>query len=861
MKSLKITSLRVPCRNKPASLCLSTFYPKIQAHLAPFMKKLISLLLFLTSFQIHAQVPALSSGEIYQGIKKLNVLGSVLHIAAHPDDENTLMLSYMSKDQLVRTGYLSLTRGDGGQNLIGAEQGYNIGVIRTQELLGARKIDGAQQFFSRAYDFGFSKTRKETLNFWDQNKVLGDVVWMIRKFQPDVIITRFPPDPRAGHGHHQTSAYLAEEAFKLAADAKAFPDQLKYVKTWQAKRLVWNTFTPGFTNKKPEGEKNPFISTEIGGYNPVLGKSYTEIAAESRSQHKSQGFGSAPARGERIDYFLHKEGIPAKANLFDDVDISWNRVPGSQKVQTLVTDAINNYKIGDPSASVPELLKINTELNKLDTSNIYVKAKRQELCDLLVQCTGLFFETNPNEFSAVAGDLADIKITVVKRSAYPVKLTSIRWTGVKSDSSVNMTLGTNEMNAFSIKARLPESLHISQPYWLEKPIDKGIFQIDNQQDIGYPENRPETVTDFVFDIDGQKFSYNRPWIYKFTDPAIGEIYRPFEIRPAVTTNISEPVFIFANAAPKILTVMVEAQKPQMKGEVKLDLPKGWKSEPAKADFNLTEKYQEQNFSFTITPPAKNEEATVRSVVTADGKNFDRSIRTINYRHIPSQTLFPPAEAKLAKLDVKTTVTKIGYIAGAGDDVPMALRQMGCTVTMLNEAALSKDLGVYEAIIVGIRAYNTENRLAYYQEKLMEYVKNGGTMVVQYTIPSHLLVKQIGPYPLQLSAERVAEEDAEMRFLRPGHQLLNYPNKITQKDFNGWIQERGLYFASDWDKTKYEAIFSSNDTDESLKDGSVLYAPYGKGHYIYTGLSFFRELPAGVTGAYRLFANMISVGKK
>lgn len=824
------------------------------------MKKITVLLFLITSFQIRAQVPTLSSSEIYQGIKKLNVLGSVLHIAAHPDDENTLMLSYMSKDQLVRTGYLSLTRGDGGQNLIGAEQGYNIGVIRTQELLGARKVDGAQQFFSRAYDFGYSKTRNETLNFWDQKKVLGDVVWMIRKFQPDVIITRFPPDPRAGHGHHQTSAYMGEEAFKMAADVNAYPEQLKYVKPWQAKRLVWNTFTPGFTNKKPEGEKNPFISAEIGGYNPILGKSYTEIAAESRSQHKSQGFGSSPVRGERVDFFLHKEGVPAKNSLFDDVDITWNRVSGSQKVQALVKDAIKNYNIENPSSSVPALLKINQELNKLDTANIYVKAKKQEICDLLVQCVGLFFETNPGDFSAVAGDLADIKISVVKRSEYPVKLTSLNWTGVKSDSVLNMNLGSNEMNAFAIKAHLPENLKMTQPYWLEKPIDKGIFQIDNQLNIGYPENRPETNTVFVFEIDGQKFTYSRAWTYKFTDPASGEIYRPFEIRSAVTTNINEPVFIFANTTPKVISVMVEAQKKQVKGILKLDLPKGWKSEPASVNFDMTDKYQEQTYAFTITPPAKNEEAVVRSVATVDGKNYDRAIKTINYRHIPSQTLFPPSGAKLAKLDVKTTVTKIGYIAGAGDDVPMALRQMGCTVTMLNEAALAKDLSEYEAIIVGIRAYNTESRLTYYQEKLMDYVKNGGTMVVQYTIPARLLVKQVGPYPIQLSHDRVAEEDAEIRFLKPDNALLNYPNKITQKDFNGWIQERGLYFASDWDKTNYEAIFSSNDTDESLKEGSVLYAKYGKGHYIYTGLSFFRELPAGVTGAYRLFANMISVGK-
>ena len=829
----------------------------------PFMKKITFLLFLLLSYQIRAQIPALSSGEIYQGIKKLNVLGSVLHIAAHPDDENTLMLSYFSKDQLVRTGYLSLTRGDGGQNLIGSEQGASIGLIRTQELLGARKIDGATQFFSRAYDFGFSKTRKETLNFWDQNKVLGDVVWMIRKFQPDVIITRFPPDPRAGHGHHQTSAYLAEEAFKLAADPNSYPDQLKFVKTWQAKRLVWNTFSPGFTNKQPEGESNPFISLEIGGYNPVLGKSYTEIAAESRSQHRSQGFGSAPARGARIDYFLHKEGVPAKSTLFDDVDITWKRVPGSQKVQVLVDDAIKNYNINNPSATIPSLLKINQELAALDSTNLYVKTKKQEISDLLVQCAGLFFETNPYEFSSVAGDLADIRVTVVKRSSYPVKLVSLNWTGIKSDSILNLALSANDMNAFNTKVRLPASLKISQPYWLEKPINRGNFQIDNQQDIGYPENRPETKTDFIFEIDGQKFSYSRPWIFKFTDPAQGEIYQPFEIRPAVTTTINEPVFIFADAAQKTVSVLVAAQKSMIKGVLKLELPKGWKSEPASFNFDMTEKYQEQTYNFVITPPSKNEneEAVVKSVAVVDGKTFDRSIKTLVYQHIPSQTLFPLAEAKLAKLDVKTTAKNIGYISGAGDGVPIALRQMGCTVTMLNEAALSKDLSAFDAIVVGIRAYNTEDRLTFYQEKLMEYVKNGGTMVVQYTIPQRMKVKQIGPYPIQLSHDRIAEEDAEMRFLKPEHTLLNYPNKITKKDFNGWIQERGLYFASDWDKTHYETIFSGNDTDESLREGSVLYAQYGKGYYIYTGLSFFRELPAGVTGAYRLFANMISVGKK
>ncbi|MCE7041589.1 PIG-L family deacetylase [Dyadobacter sp. CY312] len=825
------------------------------------LKKLLLLSLLPFSFNASAQVPSLSSGEIFQNIKKLNVVGSILHIAAHPDDENTLLLTYMSKDQLVRTGYLSLTRGDGGQNLIGAEQGYNIGVIRTQELLGARRIDGAEQFFSRAYDFGFSKTREETLNFWDQDKVLGDVVWLIRKFQPDVIVTRFPPDPRAGHGHHQTSGYLAEKAFAMAADPKSFSDQLKFVKPWQAKRLVWNTFSPGFTNKPPTGEKSGFISLQISGYNPVLGSSYTEISALSRSQHKSQGFGSSASRGQRIDYFLHKEGEPATKTLFDGIDLTWKRVTGSGEVQELVSSLIKNYDVNNPTLSVPGLLKLNQQLAVLDSTDINVKTKKAEVKDLIVQCLGLWFESNPVSFSATSGDYEKVNISVVNRSTYPVNLVSLRWTGAASDSTLNLPLQEGQENKFTVNPKLPASLKVSQPYWLEKPIDKGLFQIDSQQAIGFPENRPETVTNFVFEIDGQKFSYSRPWIYKSTDPAEGEIYRPFEIRPAVTVNISEPVFIFASVEPKQISVVVEAQQGNTEGSVKLNTPAGWKSVPASAEFNIKEKNQVQNFTFTVTPPAKNQEVVVSAIATVNGKTYDKSIRTIAYHHIPSQTLFPNAEAKLAKIDVRTTAKNIGYIAGAGDDVPAALRQIGCQVTMLDGSELSKDLGIYDAIVVGVRAYNTVGILSHYQAKLLEYVHNGGTMVVQYTIPGDVKVANLGPYPLVTGRDRITEEDAAMKFLIPDHPLLNYPNKITQKDFDGWIQERGLYFGLDWDKSKYQAILSGNDTDETTKEGSVLYAKYGKGHYIYTGLSFFRELPAGVTGAYRLFANMISVGKK
>ena len=816
--------------------------------------------LFLSLFLVKSFAQT-SSGEIYQDLKKLNVLSSVLYVAAHPDDENTLMLAYLSKDKLVRTGYLSLTRGDGGQNLIGPEQGYNIGVIRTQELLGARRIDGAEQFFSRAYDFGFSKTREETLRFWDETKVLGDVVWMIRKFRPDVIITRFPPDPRAGHGHHQTSAYLAEKAFSLAADPKSYPDQLKFAKPWQAKRLVWNTYTPGFTNNSPTDEKKPYTSAEIGGYNPVLGKSYTEIAALSRSQHKSQAFGTSPARGQRTDYFVLKEGEPAQTSLFDGVDMSWKRVKGSAKVQALVNTAIQNFSQGKPAKSIPILLIINAELNKLDSTDQYVILKKKEVQNILFECLGLWYETNPESFAGVAGETVPIKISAINRSDYPLTLKSISWTGNTKDSILNLKLNDNVFFQANVKAPLSEKLKISQPYWIEKPLDKGMFDIEKQTDIGYPENRPETTTTFTFDIGGQLFSVSKPWIYKHNDAAEGEIYQPFEIRPAVTVTISEPVYVFADPMPKMINVTVQAQKQSVKGTAGLQLPNGWKSEPATFEFDLKNKFEQQYLSFLVTPPSGNQEVTIRAFAKSNGVVYEKGIKTISYRHIPSQTIFPASETKLARVDVKTAVKNIGYIAGAGDDVPTALRQMGCTVTMLNEAELAKDLTQYEAIVVGVRAYNTESRLINYQAKLMDYVKNGGTMVVQYTIPNGQIIKEIGPYPLTTGRERITEEDAELTILQPDNQIFNYPNKITSKDFEGWIQERGLYFGETWDKEKYTPLLIGHDMDESPKEGALLYAQYGKGNYIYTGLSFFRELPAGVTGAYRLFANMISVGKK
>ena len=806
------------------------------------------------------------AGEILSNLKKLNVLGSVLYIAAHPDDENTLLLAYLAKDRLVRTGYLSLTRGDGGQNLIGPEQGENIGVIRTQELLAARRVDGPDQFFSRAYDFGFSKSTDEAVRTWGQDKVLSDVVWMIRKYQPDVIITRFPPDARAGHGHHSASGFLAEEAFKISNDPTKFSEQLTYVKPWQARRILWNVFIPGafMSNRKPE-EAGNLIGIETGLFNPLLGRSYGEIASESRSQHKSQGFGVAANRSARIDYFLLKGGDPAQKDPLDGVDVSWKRVPNAGAVQTQVNQLISGFRTDQPAASVPALVQVYKAICQLDTTNLYVRTKRQDVQTLIQQCLGLWFETNPAAYAVTPGASIGLSTNIVSRADVPITLVSVQYSTGK-DTTLNLALKPNDVVLLPTQVTIPANHKISQPYWLEKPIVKGVFQVDNQQLIGMPENPPALTASYTFTIDGQRFTYTRPVVYKSTDPVEGEIYRPFIIQPDVTANLTERVYVFANNSPKTAEVVVKAGRANVSGTLKVDVPAGWRIEPASAPFSLKNKDDEQRATFTLTPTSQAKDGKLQAVMATSAGTYTTALRQIAYKHIPTQTLFPPAEAKLVKLDVKVTAKNVGYVVGAGDEVPAALQQMGCHVTLLGPAQLSGNLSGYDAIVIGVRAYNTDDFLAIYQPKLMDYVKNGGTMVVQYVTPggsgliqNGLKVSQLGPYPFKVVNERVTDEDAPMTFINPQHRLLNYPNKISEADFSNWIQERGIYFAQDWDKA-YEPIFSSHDPNEAPKQGSLIYAPYGKGHFMYTGLVFFRELPAGVPGAYRLFANLISVGK-
>jgi LmbE family N-acetylglucosaminyl deacetylase len=806
----------------------------------------------ITSGVLAQTAPPTDIATIEQNFKKLNVLGSVLYVAAHPDDENTRLLAYLAQEKHYRTGYLSMTRGDGGQNLIGNEQGELLGLIRTQELLAARKVDGAEQFFTRANDFGFSKGPEETLKLWDKEKVLGDVVWVIRKFRPDVIICRFPTTGEGGHGHHTASAILAQEAFTAAADPKRFPEQLQYVQPWQAKRLMWNTFSFGSVNTTAPDQ----FKVNVGVYNPLLGKGYGELAAESRSNHKTQGFGSARQRGDAYEYFKTILGEAPKDDLMDGVNTTWKRVKDGDVISTGVTVISKNFEPEDPYKSVPALVQLLGRVEKI--SDVYWRTqKTKELSDLIAACAGLWFESYVTEQSVALGDSIDIRSQVLDRYNDKVKVNFIDGTHFGDGGKV---IPDNEVQTFNSKIL---AANITQPYWLQEPHGIGSYTINDERLVGNPENPDLPKVEYEFIIEDKPVHFERQLVYKYVDPAKGEIYQPVQVVPSVTANIKDQVYIFNSQQPQTVQVKLKSFKNGTTGNIRLNVPEGWKVSSRNATFTNKSKGDEWEQDFTVTPAGNRSQTGVLEVQVTfgmDPKVYNYGILSIHYNHVPNITIFPPAQAKLLQLDLKIAGKKIGYLDGAGDLVEDALRQVGYEVHDLKESEiLNGDLSVYDAIVIGVRAYNVNPRLAIEQPKLMEYVKNGGNLLVQYNNSNGLVVKQIGPYPFKVVNERVTDETAKVTVLDQNNPVLNYPNKISQSDFDGWVQERGLYFTKDAD-SQYQKVLQMNDSGEAPKDGSLITAEYGKGRFIYTSLSFFRQLPAGIPGAYRLFINLMSKPK-
>lgn len=826
-----------------------------------------NLLLFISAFLLtytpaSSQEPSkLTASEIFEKIQKLNFLGTALYIAAHPDDENTRLLSYLSNKVKARTGYLSLTRGDGGQNLIGSEIRELLGVIRTQELLAARKIDGGEQLFTRANDFGYSKHPDETLEIWNKDEVLSDVVWAIRTFKPDVIINRFDHrTPGTTHGHHTSSAMLSTEAFDLVDDETQFSKQLQYTSTWKPKRLFFNTSSWFYSSNQQfeEASKN-FIKIDVGVYYPLKGVSNNEIAALASSQHRCQGFGRLTTRGSQPEYlsFLKGEEPKDKNNLFSGINTTWNRIEGGGEVGNILYEIEENFNFNNPSQHIAQLLEAYLLIKELKDDH-WRTVKTKEIKTIIEACLGLYIEASAISSTSVPNSEIVINFELINRSSFPIELISIQPNTTSSKIYKGLSLNENIKQTFKETIVL-ENVNYTVPYWLKEKASLGMYNVKNQTLIGLPETPRAVAVTFNLVLNYTPITFTKNVVRRYAESDKGEIYAPFEIVPRVTTKLMDKVLLFSDTIAKKVWVEVKAGTNFVTGEVSLEAPEGWQVSPSKIPFSIAQKNDKEKVAFLVSPSKNESEGMLKAIAISKEKKYTKELIEINYNHIPKQTVLKNAEAKVVRLEIKKKGTNIGYIKGAGDEIPESLRQIGYNVFLLQPEEINlENLQKFDAVVLGIRAYNVVDKLKFKQKHLVAYVKEGGNLIVQYNTSRGVDVQ--APYPLKLSRDRVTDEASEVTILAPNHPILNEPNVITENDFKGWVQERGLYFPNVW-SDQYTPLLAMKDKGETLKLGSLLVAKYGKGNYIYTGLSFFRELPAGVSGAYKLFANLLSAEHK
>jgi len=833
------------------------------------MKKYIYFMLLAVLFSTitTAQKPQkLNSNQIYEKVQKLNFLGTALYIAAHPDDENTRLISYLANNVKARTAYLSLTRGDGGQNLIGPEIRELLGLIRTQELLAARRIDGGEQLFTRANDFGYSKHPKETLEFWNKDKVLSDVVWAIRTFKPDVIINRFNHrTPGTTHGHHTTSAMLSVEAFDLAANKTKYTEQFEYTQPWQPQRLFFNTSAWFYRNQEEfkKATEGKLSSVDVGVYYPLKGLSNNEVASMASSQHLCQGFGRVTTRGTQQEYMEFLKGTKPKDNsdIFSGINTTWNRLKGGGAIGDILYEVEKSFDFSNPSKHLPELLNAYDRIQLLEDTH-WKAIKLKQIKEIIEAAAGLYLEVSATSSSTTPNGEVVLRIEMLNRSSITTHFDSYSVLG----NGTRLVRGEEKQLENNIRVHITDTIQLknkqySDPYWLQNKGTLGMYDVKNQLNIGKPESDRPLQVEFHLNIWEHEIWFKKDVVYRYAKRDKGEIYEPFEILPEVTTKLANKVLIFSDGNPQKVQVVVRAGINNVKGNVGLDLPSDWKVSPNEIPFSITQKGDNLTVDFMVTPPNGQSEGVLKSFATIDGNQYGKELVEINYDHIPKQSVLLDSEAKVVRLDIEKNGNYIGYIAGAGDVIPESLRQIGYNVLVIDPTEINNEnLHKFDAIVLGIRAYNTVDALKFKQKFLLEYVERGGNMIVQYNTSGRRGIDVGAPYELKVSRDRVTDETAKVTILAKNHSLLNFPNKIESSDFNGWVQERGLYFPNTWGK-EFTPILSMNDKGETAKEGSLLVAKHGKGYYMYTGLSFFRELPAGVSGAYKLFANMLSIGKE
>lgn len=827
---------------------------------------------------------------IVQQLRTFANTGTVLHVAAHPDDENTQLITAMARGRGYRTAYLSITRGDGGQNERGPDFGEKLGVLRTQELIAARKLDGGRQFFTRAIDYGYSKSPEEALRIWDHQAVLGDVVRVIRTFRPDVIITRFPiPPGSGGHGQHTASAMLAVEAFSLAADPTAFPEQLNEgLKPWQAKRIGWN----GWNNNNQSPLKGPITQFDIGGADPVTGVPFGTIANQSRGMHKTQMLGVFSERvgspAQNFQNFQLLAGDAPTTDIMDGVDTTWARLPGGAALIPLIEDAIAKFTPADPAAIVPALLVIRAKLRELGAeprnlaSNILVSPlkdaplgtpgaypqkpmmdeKLAYLDDLICSLLGIEYGATTPKAEVIPGETIDLRQTVsVKSDVVPVAVTYRFEDDSIVESSEPIPLLPSKALEFTTRMKVPPDALLTHPYWLREESAVGLAKVSNPRLIGTPENAPALTTRIGLKVGTELIELPLIPVEAIT----GGIRRPISIVSPVTLAFPHEIELFTTGATKEVIVEVVSARSNARGDLRLVVPQGWIANPVAQRFKLAHPGDRTALRFSVTAPNAPGSVSLTASTVVDGITCTTGRVVLDYAHLPQQLLQPTARTRATALNAQTRGQRIGYLPGAGDSTVESLTQLGYEVVTLTGADLTPArLAGLDALVLGVRAFNDREDLAANLPGLYAWVETGGTVIAQYNRPNNLKATALGPYELSIEGPaprlRVTDEDAPVTFLAPDHPVLNTPNKITDADFVGWVQERGAYFPSKWDEARYTAILAMNDPGEPPLRSSLLVAQHGKGWFAYTGLSFFRQLPAGHPGAHRLFANLVSLGK-
>jgi len=744
----------------------------------------------------NADPPAADLVRLYDGQYPMRVLW----IAAHPDDEDTNLIAWLARGRNVNTAYMSLTRGDGGQNLIGNELGEALGVIRTEELLAARRIDGAHQFFGRGYDFGFSKTAEETRKHWPQDSLLHDVITVMRAFRPQIVITTFSGTPRDGHGQHQISAIVARDAYNLAGDTIRFPVR-EYGEPWTALKFYrLARFSP----------QDRTLSINVGEYNPYLGLSYQEIAADSRSQHKSQGEGTLRRKGVVWDYLMREDSrVPA---------------PPAKEEQSIfagLDTAAGRYVVRDGRLNAP-VPPLPIELEAV--------ADRQ----------------------AVAfGDSAKISLAIYNRGRAQISIPAI-----KADGAPRVVL--------------PDSVYrwtqwyvgreISQPWWLATPRNGDLF---TPKITGISEDEREVRRGahiFVTSSEMGRLYLSSPIVFHYVDRVRGDVQRPLIVAPGVSITLDQAVTMARANGPfnrLLKTTLRSALSDSTPVTVTLVLPRGLSADSVARTILMTPGAT-RTLTFRVRGALARGSHQISATASVKGRSYQTGYVPIEYPHINPQRIYRPSTISVNAIDVALPARlNVAYVPGVGDNVAPVLQQLGVPLTIVDADDLPQtDLSRFTTIVVGPRAYQSSQSLQGNNDYLLAYVRNGGRLVVQYG-QGEMQRPGIMPYPITLRqpAERVTDENAPVTFTDPKSPLLNAPNKITQDDFNGWVQERASYMPSTFD-SHYRTMLAMNDPGEQPNRAAILAAAYGRGTYIYVPLALFRQLPAGVPGGARIFANLL-----